>query len=406
MYGDRKRDQKYVFKYPWLPGGRELFEPIVESDDQTISKRKQEQNLQQFLREKFEIHDQLQVRLNRIIIYALEKRESGYPISETQFNVDLFYILKAILAAYNNRIVENHVANFVSKSYYEELRQCGKVEIDNVATRMNLRTHLIRKKIRKMIYNFSVDFNSYIPASSLLKDPQWSIINRFVDNGQVYLLKDNVARLLQEKIRRIILPKKRATGDLRKILEGITEIRDVFNTIDNKLALIQHKKKKYKGTGDLLEDERPHEEMFPPCIKYILHRASNGVNLSHTERLHIAFFYANINYSVEETVDVFRTVPDFDEKIARYNVEFSRGINGKGKKYSVYNCQKLKSERICKAGHPVFGDEICSKGVMKKGEKYHIKSPLEFLFWKRVELRRKNRDKRRRQAVKKQKGEE
>ena len=70
------------------------------------------------------------------------------------------------------------------------------------------------------------------------------------------------------------------------------------------------------------------------------------MNLVHNERLHIAFFFANTHHSVEETIDVFRTLPDFNEEIARYNVEFSRGIGGKGKKYKAFSCSKLKSLQI------------------------------------------------------------
>ena len=95
-------------------------------------------------------------------------------------------------------------------------------------------------------------------------------------------------------------------------------------------------------------------------------------------------------------MDVFRTVPDFDEKIARYNVEFSRGIDGKGKKYKVFSCGKLQSLQICRANDAKFGDSICIKGVKKRDEtEFHpIKSPLSYIFWKKVEISRNQRENR------------
>ncbi|TFH26969.1 MAG: hypothetical protein E4G98_06570, partial [Promethearchaeota archaeon] len=95
------------------------------------------------------------------------------------------------------------------------------------------------------------------------------------------------------------------------------------------------------------------------------------------------------NHTVEETVDVFRTIPDFDEGIARYQTEFAAGKGGKGKKYKMYKCAKLKTFRLCQADHPKFGDPLCIKGGKRRDGTFSpITNPdKDFLFWKKVELR-------------------
>ncbi len=227
---------------------------------------------------------------------------------------------------------------------------------------------------------------------TLLKDSAYQLINRNVINGRVYLLKDNVARLLQEVVRRQIVPdRQKSGGELMDLLKQITHLSPLINDITK---LIEKKKLTQTQYESINVYENVDYSLYPPCIKYILNKATNGVNLTHSERLHIAFFFANTNHSVEETVDVFRTLPDFDEKLARYHVEFSRGIGGKGKKYRIYSCAKVKSIDMCKASDKEYGDIICAEGVFRKGEvgRIPIKTPKDFVFWKNVELKRKLRE--------------
>ena len=46
---------------------------------------------------------------------------------------------------------------------------------------------------------------------------------------------------------------------------------------------------------------------------------------------------------------MFRNMPDFNEKITRYQVEHLAGLRGSGKRYRTYSCEKMKSLGLCKA---------------------------------------------------------
>jgi DNA primase large subunit len=55
---------------------------------------------------------------------------------------------------------------------------------------------------------------------------------------------------------------------------------------------------------------------------------------------------------VEEILELFRNVPDFNEKIARYQLEHIAGLRGSRKQYMPYSCQTMKSLGLC----PIVGD--------------------------------------------------
>lgn len=397
-------DLKYIYRFPWLPGGREIFEPErVSSTDNTMDSN-DEDNISYligFLTSLFRKYPRkLYDDLVTIIYFSMDKREEGFTITETDYNVILFYTLKTVLAALNNRVLDNHVANFISKIYYNYLIGLSDLRvIQKLAFYMGFScefNELKPKIIQNAKYPFSITFDNYLSVAVLLNDPSWALINRYLEKGKVYLFKENVVRLLQEIIRREVIPKRVGQiSDLKDLLKKVPEIEALFKSIENKFELIKIEAKGSKSKAEyeeFLPEEKPTSDELPPCIKFILDKALNGENLTHSERLHIAFFYANANFSVEETIDVFRTVPDFNEETTRYHVEFSRGLKGKGTKYSAYNCDKLRSEHICKGDDKVYGSFICSQGVIKKdGQKYRIKSPLEYMFWYRVEQNRAKR---------------
>ncbi|MHA1728846.1 MAG: hypothetical protein ACTSWY_08960 [Promethearchaeota archaeon] len=399
-------EKAFLFKYPWLPGGREIFEPVdAEIEDSALESGQTDpvEYLKSVLGDYFDKYPDLQLRITKIFVFALEKREKGILLKEEgKFNIVLYYMIKTILAAFNNKTLDNHLANFISTLYYQKILDENERHIYQLANYMGLLCSFIGhapKKFNGVKYSYWVEYQSYITAAGLLKDDYWNLINRYMINGKVYLIKEHLVRLLKEKIRLEIIPERIGPMDeLLENLRNVSALSEIIISIENKIELLKIQKRKLMNKLDdgslakynFSDDEKPSYNLYPPCIKNILDKALDGVNLVHNERLHIAFFFANTNHDVEETVDVFRTLPDFDEKIARYNVEFSRGIKGKGKKYKVFNCDKLKSLQICMADDKKYGDQICYRGVKKKGESsYHpIKSPLSYIFWKKVYLNR------------------
>ena len=70
-------------------------------------------------------------------------------------------------------------------------------------------------------------------------------------------------------------------------------------------------------------------------------------DVSHIENFTIASYMVNKGYGIDEVVDVFKDRSDFDEKIARYQVEHIAGLRGSRVKYKPPSCIRMKTYGLC-----------------------------------------------------------
>jgi DNA primase large subunit len=182
-------------------------------------------------------------------------------------------------------------------------------------------------------------------------------------------------------------------AELRQVVEQVPEINWIMGKVDE---LIDQHQERF-ATHFEFDGEALGPEVFPPCIRAILGRVEQAVNLTHYERLAIAMFLININNDVEAVVEIFSTLPDFDNEVARYHVNHLAGFGSNQTRYTMFNCEKMVSMNMCCATHPTYGDPICAEGVRtrKRPEPHKIKNPLNYIFWKRVALDREAREARR-----------
>jgi DNA primase large subunit len=158
-----------------------------------------------------------------------------------------------------------------------------------------------------------------------------------VSKGRVYLDRETYTRVLEEAIYQHVLKTFETLEPLRvdqKLLEEARKIAQVREAASSDIASEQ-------GVQVVKEDA------FPPCVKRAIERLRQGENISHAERFLIATFLLNIGLEVDQVVELFRSAPDFNEKITRYQVEHLAGLRGGRKKYSPYSCDKLKALGLC-----------------------------------------------------------
>ncbi|MHA1796011.1 MAG: hypothetical protein ACTSUK_07860, partial [Promethearchaeota archaeon] len=345
---------------------------------------------------------ELESRIIKFFNYCAESKEN-YPFSSGDVtNLAMYPVIQMLLSLLGNRILGNAMANIYAKHCQNELKSTistrtrsgikyNNIQLQSICRNLGLLCEVTPKnQIDNVIYPFQMDFHSYLKVATKLTGDRWKLINRIFQNGKVHLIRDDVILLLREMVRNKTKPDYNIIdADIKEEIEKIPPIKRILNVVEK---FVEENTKKFSSSG-FLSDEKIEYDLFPPCMKMILYRASQGENLSHNERLAIAFYFLNTNHTIEETVDIFRTIPDFDESIARYQVEFAAGSGGKGKKYKMYNCAKLKSFRLCKADNPQFGDKLCVQGAKwKDGTIHPIKNPInDYIFWKKVELNRIHR---------------
>ncbi|MEI8363926.1 MAG: hypothetical protein WCF78_00515 [archaeon] len=107
---------------------------------------------------------------------------------------------------------------------------------------------------------------------------------------------------------------------------------------------------------------------FPPCFMQMYNKIMSGEKLTHIENFSLAVFLSNIGYSYDEILSIYKHLPNFDEKIASYQIKALME-----KKYSVPNCDTIKGNGLCvadcKVKHPF---QLFNK--IKKGEKENGKN--------------------------------
>ncbi len=203
---------------------------------------------------------------------------------------------------------------------------------------------------------FRLKYIEFIKISRELSAVHWKLYNFKVEAGRVYLNKRNLARLCSQKIKDIIY-------EMIKNIPSVPEsIGSYSNRIREEKETMFRKIEKYDFTD-------VSEAGFPPCIKWLMSRIGSG--LSHPGRFTLVTFLHRIGYSTDEIINVFRRVPDFSERMTRYQVEHILGMKGSRIEYSVPSCKKIKSYGFC------FPDENCK----------YIRHPIQYLI--RIKRRRK-----------------
>jgi DNA primase large subunit len=86
--------------------------------------------------------------------------------------------------------------------------------------------------------------------------------------------------------------------------------------------------------------------MAPPCLKAIWGKLREKREISHSERLALAWFLQNLGYNDDAIIELFKHAPDFKEAKTRYYLSRSRKPDG-SPKYRMYNCSTMKSLSMC-----------------------------------------------------------
>ncbi len=198
------------------------------------------------------------------------------------------------------------------------------------------------------VLEFSVSFLDYVQyAKRLIGDPSWRPTNQPVIAGRVYLSKDKAIRLLKEAVMLYVEEKARNLQPMEELPQQL------IDTIRKMVSEARRPKIEAGGPRGRpkirIEKGVIIEDAFPPCMKDILDRARRGEHLSHHERFAIATFLLQLGAEIDQVVDVFRNLPDFNEKITRYQVEHLAGLRGSMKKYRTYSCEKMKTLGLCRA---------------------------------------------------------
>ncbi len=178
------------------------------------------------------------------------------------------------------------------------------------------------------VKSVAIDLVSYIKLASTLGigpiSERWDPSNRKIINGYVYVTVKEYMRLLEAKVKSHILEVagKPPVSVPSNIIEAARRIKNAY---------LSSAKPRVKPRG----------RTDPPCMRWLMGEVDKG--LTHVSRFILAAYLLNRGKTVEETMEVFKQSPDFDEKISMYQISY---IKRKG--YLPPSCARLEELGICK----------------------------------------------------------
>jgi DNA primase large subunit len=260
----------------------------------------------------------------------------------------------ALVTSLANEYVKRRYALAEAKRAYELLKRESEEKIIEIAKKFGWRIRFSEEKVGVIKFDFALNFIDYLRNASSFHDKDWKLVNKFVINGEVHLSRQEVARLLQEEIRRYIEgkidPKVRSALP-EKIFDRAEKIKQAYSSSFKDLP-----------AEDFLPSE-VSDEAFPPCIMELYRAVQSGRHVPHVGRFALTSFLLNIGMSPDSIADLFRRSSDFNERMTRYQIEHIAGERGSGTKYTPPKCDTLQTHGLC----PRI-DDVCRR----------IKHPLTY----------------------------
>jgi len=174
-------------------------------------------------------------------------------------------------------------------------------------------------------------------------DQRWKLTNTILDNGFVLIPKEEVDDFLTALLtaRLVELSARMRMGE-RKIGLISEDLRELATTWRR---AFKHSVPYRSEEGERVVVET--RSVLPPCMRNLMERVKRGEGLSHFARFTLTTFLLNIGWSVDEIVSLFTKVPDFDERVTRYQVEHIAGLRGSRTKYKPPKCENIRFHGLC-----------------------------------------------------------
>jgi DNA primase large subunit len=249
-----------------------------------------------------------------------------------------------LVAATENSFIRKRYALAEAKQASVDLSLEPAEKVFRIAENFGWKITLPTKQ-SKLPHDFIIHFSDYLRNTTHLStDSKWKLINRFLIDGNVYLNKPDVVRLLEEEIRKHIENRLAAT-ELTKLPPQVAEIAEKLKA----LAVEKIGASEMEGFPKVVS-----QEAFPPCIVALYEAASKSRHLSHVGRFTLTSFLVNVGMSPEKLTELFKSFSDYNERLTRYQVEHIAGVRGSGTKYTPPNCETLQTHGVC-----TNRDELC-----------------------------------------------
>jgi len=184
---------------------------------------------------------------------------------------------------------------------------------------------------------YSMGLRDYLRSSMRFNAPSWKLVNRIVIRGRVTITISELIRLLKDRVVEYVLENvEKAMARPPKLPENLQRIVDeIKSTLPSK----RYEEEIISGKSS--------PEAWPPCMRLIYQGIMRGENVSHFANFALASFLTNIGMSLDDILKIFAHRPDFDQRIARYQIEHIAGLRGSRTRYTTPSCDTMRTNGLC-----------------------------------------------------------
>jgi DNA primase large subunit len=282
-------------------------------------------------------------RAEQRIEEALLKALVSTQLHNDEIEITSFPVAVMMVASTADTLMKRRYALSEAKRAYNLLNEESKDKILKIASAFNWK---IRLADNRPPYEFALSFMDYLKNATRFQAKEWKLVNRVVVDGEVYLTKDDTARLLEEVVRAHIEKKLDVKGKFalpQNVAEQVERLKQTFIRQKGKIQFEEFPK------GVVIS-------AFPPCIKNMYDGIRSGHHLSHIGRFALTSFLINIGMTTENVINLYRSLSDFNERLTRYQVEHIAGGRGSRTRYIPPQCSTLRTHGVCTGM-----DEICKE---------------------------------------------
>jgi len=278
-----------------------------------------------------------------------------------------FYVAKIFLMALQDPIIIRRVANMLRDDLEKFLQREDNDVVFSIADFFHIRYRRAEENVKRMNMEYKrpwltenvkyeiftmIHFLDFIRYSIRLSGNDFKLLYQPVIRGWIPVTRENFIKILREAF------VENFVRDIEMQRDKARELRKYFKKeIDEILSIKDEYISRYTSSdfGNVVEDA------FPPCLKAIMVKLRNGINLPHQARFFLVTFLHKIGVGNEDIMKIFATAPDFNESMTKYQVEHITGGISK-KEYEVPKCATLQSYGLCVKD--VAKDKLCNREWM------------------------------------------
>lgn len=281
----------------------------------------------------------VELAVNRILDSIHGRPRKRIYTSDTDRREDLlsYAVARMILSHLRNNYITNKFAVGESKRIRSYLNDEDEETVNRIASELGV---FFTEKDGK-IYASLPTFLRFTPRS-----PHYQLTNRTINNGLVLVNDSEKKRMIEEAARKRTERVPVVKNPPAKIVEA------------GKKIMSELPKKEFAAIAKL-------EDSHPPCVQELIDSVKKHQNLPHPARFYLAVYLMGIGLSNEKIIRFFSNLPDFSEKITKYQVEHARKRG-----YTVPSCGTVAGYGLCRAncriGNPLNWHKRDRKWTSKK----------------------------------------